>query len=405
VVRPRGEDAWITYRFGGTTARVVTSHYVFAASDQPTRDPRDWVLEASNDGSTWTTMDVISNASFASRGSGLGRLLSSTTAYRQYRLRVTANMGGADFQLGELQLIGYSGPCSPGPAGESCRTVSTTKLQVAFQGERGAFSEEAGRRLLGEVDMVPSRSFDDMFDAVVSGRCDGAIAPIENTLAGSVLRNYDLLLEFDLTIIGEVVLKVVHNLIAPRGVAIGDIKRVYSHPVALAQCERFFTAHPQFEVVPAYDTAGSVKMILENGRRDEAAIAGRNAAVAYDAEILSAGIESNTQNFTRFFLLVRPDRAASLAPRVAPGERKTSIVFRIGNRPGALYQSLAAFATEGVDLTKIESRPIEGRPWEYSFYLDFAGDRSDASIQKALAHLAAQAENLRILGSYPRAPL
>jgi prephenate dehydratase len=285
-------------------------------------------------------------------------------------------------------------------------TVTTTSLRIAFQGERGAFSEEAGRRLLGpDIDAQACRSFDEMFEAVSSGRTDGAIAPIENTLAGSVLRNYDLLLECDLTIVGEVVLKVVHNLIAPRGVAMKDVKRVYSHPVALAQCERFFAAHPEFEVLPAYDTAGSVKMILESGHRDEAAIAGRSAAEVYGADILCAGIESNAQNFTRFFLLVRPDRAAALAPCVPAGERKTSIVFRIGNRPGALYRSLAAFAEQGVDLTKIESRPIEGRPWEYSFYLDFAGDRTDPAIQKALAHLAAQAENLRILGSYPRGQL
>jgi prephenate dehydratase len=281
--------------------------------------------------------------------------------------------------------------------------ADNAKLRIAFQGERGAFSEEAGRRLLGaDIEAQACRSFDDMFEAVASGKADGAIAPIENTLAGSVLRNYDLLLECDLTIVGEVVLKVVHNLIAPRGVPLADIKRVYSHPVALAQCERFFAAHPEFEVLPAYDTAGSVKMILESGHRDEAAIAGRNAAEAYGAEILCAGIESNAQNFTRFFLLVRPDRAATLGPRVPAGERKTSVVFRVGNRPGALYHSLAAFAEQGVDLTKIESRPIEGRPWEYSFYLDFAGDRTDPAIQKALAHLAAQAENLRILGSYPR---
>jgi prephenate dehydratase len=282
--------------------------------------------------------------------------------------------------------------------------TNTTNVRVAFQGERGAFSEEAARRLLGPgIVTVAHRSFDDMFGAVVSGATDCAMAPIENTLAGSVIRNYDLLLDFDLTIVGEVVLRVVHNLIAPRGVAIDQIKRVYSHPVALAQCERFFNAHPHFEVVPAYDTAGAVKMIVEAGRRDEAAIAGRAAADVYGAEILAESIESNAQNFTRFFLLVRPDRLGSVVPVTTGGERKTSIVFRVGNRPGALYRSLAAFAEEHIDLTKIESRPIEGRPWEYSFYLDFIGDRADASVQRGLAHLAAQAENLRILGSYPRA--
>jgi prephenate dehydratase len=273
-------------------------------------------------------------------------------------------------------------------------------VKAAFQGERGAFSEEAARRFWGsEVEVLPRRSFDDMFEAVVSGDADCAVAPMENTLAGSVLRNYDLLLEFDLTIIGEVVLRVAHNLIAAPGVKLAEIQRVYSHPVALAQCGRFFAAHPQMEVVPAYDTAGSVKTLMESGRRDEAAIAGRAAAEVYGAEILEAGIESNPQNFTRFFVLVRPDRAEAAPPG---GERKTSIVFRIGNRPGGLYRSLAAFAEEKIDLTKIESRPIEGRPWEYSFYLDFLGDRTSPPVQRALAALAAQAENLRILGSYPR---
>jgi prephenate dehydratase len=273
-------------------------------------------------------------------------------------------------------------------------------LQIAFQGERGAFSEEAARGLLGRgIETVPHRSFEDMFEAVVAGRTDAAMAPIENTLAGSVIRNYDLLLEHDLTIVGEAVLRVVHNLIAPPGVKIEDIARVYSHPVALAQCGRFFAAHPALEVVPAYDTAGSVKMIMEAGRRDEAAIAGANAAEVYGAQILLAGVESNALNFTRFFLLVRPDKTIE----VPAGERKTSVVFRIGNKPGALYRSLSAFATENVDLTKIESRPIEGRPWEYSFYLDFIGDRGDPAIQRALAHLAGAAESLRILGSYPRA--
>jgi prephenate dehydratase len=277
-------------------------------------------------------------------------------------------------------------------------------IKAAFQGEHGAFSEEAARRILGrEVEALANHSFDEMFAAVISGRADCALAPIENTLAGSVIRNYDLLLENDLTIVGEVVLQIVHNLIAPPGVKIGDVKRVYSHPVALAQCERFFAAHREFEVVPAYDTAGSVKMIMESGKRDEAAIAGKSAAEAYAAQILEAGIESNSQNFTRFFLLVRPDRVGSIAPLTGGPERKTSIVFRIGNRPGALYRSLAAFAEQNIDLTKIESRPIEGRPWEYSFYLDFIGDRSSAPVQQALAHLAAHAENLRILGSYPRA--
>jgi prephenate dehydratase len=280
----------------------------------------------------------------------------------------------------------------------------TTKLRAAFQGERGAFSEEAAWQLLGRhLETQPHRNFDGMFEAVVSGAADCALAPIENTLAGSVIWSYDLLLEFDLTIVGEVVLRVVHNLIAPRGVRLDQVLRVYSHPVALAQCGRFFAAHPQLEGLPAYDTAGAVKMIVEAAKGNEAAIASRSAADLYGAEILQPGIESNPLNFTRFFLLVRPDRAGAIVP-LAPGrERKTSIVFRIGNRPGALYRALAAFADQQVDITKIESRPIEGRPWEYSFYLDFLGDRTDAPVQRALAQLTAHAESLRILGSYPRA--
>jgi prephenate dehydratase len=277
-------------------------------------------------------------------------------------------------------------------------------LGVAFQGERGAFSEEAARRTFGRgVVTLPQRSFDDMFAAVLSGAADCAMVPIENTLAGSVLRNYDLLLEHDLTIVGEVLLRVVQNLIALPGVTLAEVKRVYSHPVALAQCERFLAAHPHLEVVSAYDTAGAVKMVVDRGRRDEAAIAGAPAAEAYGARILVGGIESNTQNFTRFFVLARPDHAAALPVTAEPGrERKTSVVFHLDKRPGTLYRSLAGFAEADIDLTKIESRPIAGRPWEYSFYVDFIGDRTDPPVERALAHLAAHTENLRILGSYAK---
>jgi prephenate dehydratase len=278
------------------------------------------------------------------------------------------------------------------------------KLGVAFQGERGAFSEEAARRMFGRgVVTLPRRSFDDMFMAVISGAADCAMAPIENTLAGPVIRNYDLLLEHDLTIVGEVVLRVVHNLIALPGVTLAEVNRVYSHPVALMQCERFLAAHPRLEVLSASDTAGAVKRVVEGGRRDEAAIAGAPAAEAYGAHILMGGIENNPQNFTRFFVLARPDRAAALPLTAEPGrERKTSVVFHLRNRPGTLYRSLAGFAEADIDLTRIESRPIEGRPWEYSFYVDFIGDRTDPPVEGALAHLAAHTEKLRILGSYAK---
>jgi len=248
-----------------------------------------------------------------------------------------------------------------------------------------------------------------MFDAVVRGDADCAVVPVENTLAGSVIKNYDLLVGYDLTIIGEVVLRVAHNLIAPRGVKLGDVRRVFSHPVALAQCEDYLRKLrqqiPNLEVLPAYDTAGAVKMVVKNGRRDEAAIASKNAAEVFAAHILAAGIESNPQNFTRFFIMARPDRVARIPITGKSKERKTSLVFRIANRPGSLYASLYAFAAEQVDLTKIESRPIVGRPWEYSFYLDFIGDRKDANVRRALAALAGAAESVRIFGSYPRAEI
>ena len=277
------------------------------------------------------------------------------------------------------------------------------KLRVAFQGERGAFSEDAARKLLGgNIETIACRTFEEMFEAASTGAADAAAVPIENSLAGSVHKNYDLLMEHDLTIIGETNLRIVHHLIAPRGVALSDIRRVHSHPVALAQCERFLRANPQIEVAPAYDTAGSVKMIVENGSRSDAAIAGSTAAGVYGAEIIAEGIEDNAQNFTRFLLLTRTDRADSIETTTSTNERKTSIVFRVGNKPGALFRSLAAFALRDIDLTKIESRPIEGRPWEYSFYLDFLGDQRDSRVERALANLSELAESVRVLGSYPK---
>ena len=277
-------------------------------------------------------------------------------------------------------------------------------LNAAYQGERCAFSEEAASLLLGtEIRTTPCRTFEMMFEAVASGAADCAVAPIENTLAGSVYKNYDLMMDHDLIIIGEAKLRIVHHLIAPGGVTFAQVRRVYSHPVALAQCERFFQTHPQIEAEPAYDTAGSVKMIVERGNRDEAAIAGPRAAKVYGAQVIAEGIEDNAKNFTRFLLLARPDRADSIKRPSASEPRKTSIVFRLANRPGMLVRALAAFAERDVDLSKIESRPIEGRPWEYSFYIDVAGDRRDPPVDYALNHLAEIAEAVRVLGSYPAA--
>jgi prephenate dehydratase len=274
---------------------------------------------------------------------------------------------------------------------------------ISFQGERGAFSEDAARQLLGTtVQTFACRTFEEMFAAVSSGVADAAAAPIENSLAGSVHKNYDLLMEHDLTIIGETNVRIVHHLIAPRGVSLSQLRRVHSHPVALAQCERFLRANPQLEVCPAYDTAGSVKMIVDAGTGEDAAIAGATAAAVYGADVVVESIEDNPQNFTRFLLLCRPDRAAEIKTTVKNDQRKTSIVFRVANKPGGLFRSLAAFALRDIDLTKIESRPIEGRPWEYSFYLDLIGDQTEPHVERALANLSELAESVRVLGSYGR---
>ena len=277
------------------------------------------------------------------------------------------------------------------------------KIRVAYQGERGAFSEDAARQLLGQnIETLPRRTFEEMFDAVSSGLADAAAVPIENSLAGSVHKNYDLLLEHELTIIGETNVRIVHNLIAARNLALSEVRRVYSHPVALAQCEKFLRANPHIEAAAAYDTAGSVKMIVESNEDSVAAIAGATAAKVYGARIIAESIEDNAKNFTRFLLLARADRVDSIKLRSGDGNRKTSIVFRVANNPGGLFRSLAAFALRDIDLTKIESRPIEGRPWEYSFYLDLIGDQCEQNVSRALANLSEFAESVRVLGSYPR---
>jgi prephenate dehydratase len=277
-------------------------------------------------------------------------------------------------------------------------------VTAAYQGERGAFSEAAAHRMFGkDVKAIPYRTFEEIFEAVSTSEADCAVVPIENSLAGSVHKNYDLLMEHELTIIAETKLRIIHNLIALPGATLADVRRVYSHPVALAQCEKFLRANPQIEVVPSHDTAGSVRLIFENGRREEAAIAGNEAASVYGAEILAQGIEDNRENFTRFLLLTRQNHVDRIAAHTDSSKRKTSIVFRVANRPGALFRSLAVFALRDIDLMKIESRPIEGRPWEYSFYLDLAGDWRDPAVARALDHLAELAESVRMLGSYSAA--
>ncbi|HYM62823.1 MAG TPA: prephenate dehydratase [Thermoanaerobaculia bacterium] len=278
------------------------------------------------------------------------------------------------------------------------------QIAVAFQGERGAFSEAAARKLLGpSIEVVPRRSFDDVFAAVAKGLATCALIPIENSLAGSVLRNYELLGESGLRIAGEVLLRISHSLIGHPGARLEDIRRVLSHPVALAQCQRFLAAHPEIEAAAAYDTAGSVKMVMEAQRRDEAAIAGAPAAELYGGTILAAEIEDHHENYTRFLLLAKPDEVRAFVERLGGGPRRTTLQFRTPNRPGALFRALAAFALRDINLTKIESRPIEGRPWEYSFYADIIGDAEEPNVVRALDHLREMCETVLVLGSYASA--
>ena len=275
-------------------------------------------------------------------------------------------------------------------------------IRVAYQGERGAFSETAAKRLLGATRAaIPFRSFEEMFESVRNGEADCCVTPIENSLAGSIHRNYDLLLESELTILGETNLRVVHNLIAAPDTDLADVRRVYSHPVALAQCGRFLRAHPEIEPVPVHDTAGAVRLVMERGNADEAAIASDRAADIYGARVLAPAIEDNRQNFTRFFVAA-PRDAAAIAVNDGPARRwKTSLVLRIADKPGALFRALGAFALLDIDLSKIESRPIEGRPWEYAFYIDVIGKAAEEPLARALDNLKSTAEMVKILGSYP----
>lgn len=275
---------------------------------------------------------------------------------------------------------------------------------IAFQGARGAFSEEATRKLAGpRAAVLPCERFEDVFRSLKEGRVSGAVVPIENTLAGSVHENYDHLVNFELPIVAETSVRIVHNLIALNGVAFSKIKRVFSHPVALNQCLDFFAAHPQLERTPFYDTAGSVKMLVEEGLTDAGAIASSVAAEIYGARILRRSIESDRRNFTRFFLLRQPEFARRHPVRTdAHSVWKTSLVFSTRNIPGALFRAVSAFALRDLNLTKIESRPLRGKPWEYLFYLDFLGRVDSPDAQNALKHLNELADFMRVLGCYPK---
>jgi len=265
-------------------------------------------------------------------------------------------------------------------------------MRVAIQGELGSFSHQAAMRMVPGAVIVPCARSAEVFDRVDRGSVAAAVIPIENSLAGSVAEHFDLLLARKVFIQREFRLRIIHNLIAAPGVRKSDLRRVLSHPVALDQCRDFFLRSPRIDPVPFYDTAGSVKHVIETNLRDAAAIASRQAAAVYKGRILEAGMEDDKQNFTRFVLIRR-------GPKVPHGANKTSIAFVVKNVPGALHRALAIFALRDISLSKIESRPMRGRPWEYVFFADFL--RGDDKVSRAaLRELAKVTDLLKVLGVY-----
>ena len=269
-------------------------------------------------------------------------------------------------------------------------------MKIAIQGELGSFSHEAAEKMLPRARVVPCARSREVFDRVKSGSVDGAVIPIENSLAGSVAEHLDLLLTRDVHIVAEFRLRIIHNLISGGRTKLNEVRRVFSHPVALEQCRNLFARNPRLEAVPFYDTAGSVKHVVETGLSDAAGIASRRAAEVYGGKILKAGIEDDKQNFTRFFLIRRG------MPGLNRDASKTSIAFSVKNMPGALFKALSVFALRDISLSKIESRPMRGRPWEYVFFVDLLRGDDEAS-RNALRHLSEVTDLVKVLGIYPEA--
>jgi prephenate dehydratase len=272
-----------------------------------------------------------------------------------------------------------------------------SQMKIAIQGEYGSFSHEAALKLVPDGVIVPLSLSADVFEAVTSGGVEAAVIPIENSLAGSVLEHFDLLLLHDLKVEGETLLRIRHNLIALAGVATGEIERVYSHPVALAQCRKFLAAHTAMKAVAFYDTAGSVKQLVELQDRHIAGIGSEAAARYYGAQILEADIEDNPENFTRFFLVRRAAEAVT-----DPEANKISLAFSVENRPGSLVAALTELASIGANMTKIESRPVQGKPWEYIFYVD-CQIHSAADGERAVEALGRHCAMVKELGRYREA--
>ena len=267
-------------------------------------------------------------------------------------------------------------------------------MKIAYQGEPGAFSEAASRLVSSDATLLPCKTFEEVFASVEQGPAQYGVLPIENSIGGSIHRNYDLLMENHLPIVGEVEVPVVHHLLALPGASMSSIKRVYSHPQALAQCERFLRTLTGVEIIATYDTAGSAKMVKDGNLTDTAAIASARAGEIFGLAPLASSIQDFSDNITRFIVIGR-------RPLTDDPPDKTTIVFSLPNEPGSLFKALSAFALRGVTLTKLESRPIPGRPWEYLFYVDLAAARDEMPCQRALGNLAEFAPVLRTLGSYP----
>jgi prephenate dehydratase len=267
-------------------------------------------------------------------------------------------------------------------------------VQIAIQGEPGSFSHEAALKARPEATILPCALSAEVFAAVRDGAADAAVIPIENSLAGSVLEHYDLLLAHDVGVESEWLLRIRHNLIGVPGATVERIRQAYSHPVALAQCRRFFQEHPTIEAAAFYDTAGSVKQLMELREPSVGAIASAQAASHYGGEILQAGIEDNAENYTRFFLIRKRDGVESEAR-----PDKVSLAFAVENRPGSLVEALQVFAGMGTNVTRLESRPVPGRPWEYVFYADYQlGDAGTADA--VLKELQRHCSMVRELGRY-----
>jgi len=269
-------------------------------------------------------------------------------------------------------------------------------MKIAIQGELGSFSHEAAEKMTPRSAIVPCARSRDVFDLLQRGSVGGAVIPIENSLAGSVAEHLDLMLTRDVHIVSEFRLRIIHNLIAARRTRLSQVRRVFSHPVALEQCRNLFAKNSQLQSVPFYDTAGSVKHVVEDALSDAAGIASRRAAEVYGGKILKAGIEDDKRNFTRFFLIRRGK------PRATRAANKTSVAFSTKNIPGALFKALSVFALRDISLSKIESRPMRGRPWEYVFFVDLLRGDDEAS-RNALRHLGEVTDLVKVLGVYPEA--